>query len=155
MLLCCDFLSSSILNRKNNMKKVIYFDSWAQGVPYVKNVDEVLSSKGIDTKFIHIESMIYKTIPAEIKKLVLCNKQEIREGISCFDISYYGKHIVDAFIAEKPDLVVMISLTHMENRIVTRYCQQNNIPIVYMMHGNLRTDRNEVEALILNQAKKS
>lgn len=117
--------------------KVIYFDSWAQGAKYYKELDLELSRNGCETKLLHIERLIGNSLPEQAKQLLKRNKNCIEHKIECEDASWDGDDYLKKILAEKPDAVVMLSITRIENRLVTRYCQIIGIPVYYMQHGSL------------------
>lgn len=133
--------------------KVIYFDSWTQGIPYVQPVEQVFNKYGVITKFVHIESIVGKTLPENFRAMLCGNLSGEISGITSYDSKFFGKNITDFIDIESPDAILMISLSHIENRIITRYCQRKNIPVYYMMHGNLRTEAEDIQNLVALQGK--
>lgn len=133
--------------------KVIYFDSWAQGAKYYKELDMELSRNGCETKLMHIERLIGNSLPEQAKQLLKRNKTCIEHNIECEDASWEDSDYLGKILQERPDAIVMLSISRIENRLITRLCHQHSIPIYYMQHGSLFVNRKSVELDISRTAK--
>ncbi len=118
------------------MKKILYFDSWTGGLEDFMYLDKYLS-KFFHTQMLHTESLIAPYLAKNIDTSWYKKQPEqIIGNVVAKDISAYkGWSIYKIFKHERPAVVVMLSLSHIQNRVVTVACQRLNIPVVFMMHG--------------------
>lgn len=135
--------------------KVLFFDAWTPGTKYFIDIDKILKLNSFETKLLHVESIIKNSLPENAKKVLSNKEKTIIDGIECIDVSFYDSSIKKALEIEKPDVVLMISISHFENRIVTRYCQLNNIPIIYFMHGVLYSNKEQLDNQISAQKNRN
>lgn len=121
------------------MKKIIYFDTWTQGISNYQYIDKSLNKK-YQTLLLHVESKIVPYFVSHIDaSWYKAEKEQTISGILCRDVSAYGRmNILEIIKKEAPDVVIMLAPSHIQNRIATVACKRLGIPIVYMMHGALR-----------------
>lgn len=124
--------------------KVAYFDYWTKGYINFKTFDEALKAQGAETVLLHIGSFRYEH-----------PKEEVIDGITCRDISYYNtKYVYEMLKQEKPDLVVSLNTTYLFDRALVLACRKLGIESVFMMHG-IRSFGKEGTAAYLNEVKKA
>jgi len=132
---------------------ILYFDSWAQGAKYYKELDVELCRRGCKTKLMHIESLISNSLPEQAKQVLKYTKTCFEHNIECEDATWEGDDYLEKILLERPDAIVMLSISRIENRLVTRLCHRHAIPIYYMQHGSLLVDRNSIESDITRIAR--
>ena len=136
------------------MKKIIYFDCWTQGVSNYEYIDIHLREK-YRTFLLHVESLIVPYFAPHIDtSWYRKDCEQTIGGIRCRDVSAYGGlKIAEILKQESPDLVIMLSLSHLHNRIMTAACKRLGIKVVYMMHGWVFSQ--EDNQLLVDDLKKS
>ena len=121
------------------MKKIIYFDCWTQALSNYECIDIHLREK-YRTFLLHSESLVVPYFASHVDtSWYRKDYEQTITGILCRDVSAYGGlKIAEILKQESPDIVVMITLSHIHNRIVTAACKRLGIKVVYMMHGAIR-----------------
>lgn len=122
------------------MNKVLFFDDWTSGWYTYSFLSEAYAAAGVEHFLVHIESHLRGSLPAGVESVLCGQKRCRRGGFECRDISLYGDDIVRCLEEENPDVVVMISHSHLSDRVMTRACQRMGIPIVFFMHGALLSE---------------
>jgi len=119
----------------NVVNKVLIFDIWTQGAKYTEALSRLMQSENINVKYVHIESRIRSGMPRHFRDL-LSPPGTSRIGTqNCIDIDEYSGSYLKCLEEERPDVVVLLSTSHMANRVMIRACQIHGIKSVYIMHG--------------------
>ena len=118
------------------MKKIIYFDSWTQGIQNYCYIDRLLRND-CQTLLLHAESLVVPYFAPHVDiSWYKAEKEQVISGIHCKDVSAYnGMTIMDILKTENPAVVVQLSVSHLQNRIVTAACKRLGIQVVFMLHG--------------------
>jgi hypothetical protein len=107
--------------------KVLFFDSWKGGLRSFLRLVPTFTENGIHSRLIHLGSWGNEDIII---------KDEIIEGLSVRDISYYtNNNFLNILKEEKPDLVIFLSTHTFAHRAFIRYCQFLNVPTINLYHG--------------------
>lgn len=120
--------------------KIAYFDYWTEGIQNFIPFDSELRNRGHETVLLHLGSF-YSVHP----------KEEVIEGITCRDISYYNTSMIYEMLEiEKPDIVIVLNTTKILDRVVTISCRELKIKSIYLMHGirDLGADNDQLVALM-------
>ncbi|MGL0957074.1 hypothetical protein [Vibrio vulnificus] len=115
----------------NKKYKIIGFDGWTGGARhYARFVNHTdMEQVSLDFKLIHLGSWGAQSN---------CPKQEIIDGVKCFDISYYGSRSYKKILEkEKPDLVIFLSTHVFDHRAMIKQCNKNNIKTLHIFPGLL------------------
>jgi len=107
--------------------KVLYFDYWLKGYKNFIQIDAHFKEKGINTKLFHIGSWRETT-------KILTNV----EGLDCYDIKFYNTNLVSKVIEyETPDIIVLLNISFLIDRVIIDTCKRKNIKVIYLAHGKL------------------
>lgn len=118
--------------------KVLAFDSWTPGSKYLSTLSRYLVEQGYPAiKLLHVESILKFSTPKSQSHVFINKDTAIVNGVECIDYSVYGGSIYDAIKAENPDVLLMLSVSHMANRVAVAACKRLGIPVYYIMHGEL------------------
>lgn len=110
--------------------KVLFFDSWKGGINSFLRLVPQFSKIGISSRLIHLGSWGNEDVII---------KDEMLNGLSIRDISFYkNSYLLDILKEEKPDVVIFLSTHTFAHRAVIRYCQLLNIPTILLYHGYVR-----------------
>lgn len=119
------------------MKKIYLFDSWSFGFKFFEYYLPYLKSAGYEVSMITMDSLQYECLDVE-KSIELRNyRDEIKDKIELIDISE-GDNIKK--LGEEiafPDIVLHLSLSHMENRLINAIFGRKKIKKIYVQHGNV------------------
>lgn len=108
--------------------KILFFDTWTKGIRNFSRLTDKLESKGCTYKLVHLESWDGVDVP----------KYQKIGKIDCYDISYYNStYIYSVLKQERPDVVLMLSLSYLLDRVITSMCNKLGIKIVYLAHGKI------------------
>lgn len=108
--------------------KILFFDAWTKGIRNFSRLTESLKKEGFDYKLFHLESWDGNSV---------AKVQEIN-GIRCFDISHYNtNYIYNVLKDEKPDIVLILSLSYILDRTIVSMCNHCGIKVVYLAHGKI------------------
>ena len=107
--------------------KILFIDVWTKGIKNFERLVPELKKRGnVGYKLLHFESWHAKGVPPI---------QEIK-GISCCDVaSYHTLNIYKILKKEKPDVVLVLSLSYIFDRTIISMCQHLNIKVYYLAHG--------------------
>lgn len=118
--------------------KILAFDSWTPGSKYLSTLSRYLVEQGYPAiKLLHVESILKFSTPKSQSHVFINKDTAIVNGVECIDYSVYGGSIYDAIKAENPDVLLMLSVSHMANRVAVAACKRLGIPVYYIMHGEL------------------
>ncbi|MEY8216226.1 MAG: polysialyltransferase family glycosyltransferase [Colwellia sp.] len=117
--------------------KVLMFDSWDVGLKYFDEFLEDIYFKDFEKTFLHMNSKIKDSLDVLVQQKLSTSKLDYINDVKSVDVEVYGSSVISALREEKPDFVIMLSITHFPNRLMVRACQKLNIPIFYMQHGVL------------------
>lgn len=107
--------------------KVLFFDTWTKGVRNFSRLVDALEKVNFQYKLVHLESW---GEPCEEYKMI--------GKIDCYDIAYYKtNYIYDILKKEKPDVVLVLSLSYLLDRTVVSMCNYLGIKVVYLAHGKI------------------
>ena len=125
-----------------HIKKIIYFDTRTQAVSHFERIDIHLREK-YRTFLLHVGSLVASYLASHVDtSWYRKDCEQTITGILCRDVSAYGGlKIAEILKQESPDLVIMLSLAHLQNRIMTAACKRLGIKVVLMMHGILRNQK--------------
>jgi len=122
--------------------KILYFDYWTGGIHNFTAIDKELKEQGHETLLFHIGSF-NESVP----------KEEIINGINCYDIAYYDTSFLYKALKEiKPDIVVSLNTTYIFDRVLIQSCHVLNIKTIFMMHG-IRATGDELQKAMIETEK--
>jgi hypothetical protein len=108
--------------------KIIFFDTWTKGIKHFSRLVPGIEKQGHSCKLIHLESW-----HGEIDR-----QQERIQNLDCIDISSYKTSFIYSLLKkEKPDMVLILSLSYLLDRTIVAMCQYLNIKVVYLAHGKI------------------
>lgn len=119
------------------MKKILFYDCFTKGVgPVISPINNILPKDKFQTKLLHFESIYDFRFPKYIKK----------EGLDCYDFSYYQTYNIKKILKEeKPDLVIFFDKRGLTDRAGVLAAKALNIKTLQIQHGSeapLSLDRN-------------
>lgn len=107
--------------------KILFFDTWTKGIRNFSRLVEPLERAGFQYKLVHLESWGEP-----------CEKIQKIGKIDCYDISYYKtNYIYDVLKMEKPNVVLILSLSYLLDRTVVSMCNNLGIKVAYLAHGKI------------------
>lgn len=117
------------------MRKVLFMDTWDKGYRNFTRLNKEFNNQGFETLFIHTGSFLSKSTYTE----------KIVEGLVIRDIRYYNTLKLRKVIQiEKPDVIIILNLSFVFDRVIIKIAKLMNIKSVFLAHGIL-TDPSNVE----------
>lgn len=106
--------------------KILYFDYWTKGLSHnILPLDKLLSKSGVDRIMVHLGSWRDSSV----------SNEEVIEGLKCRDIRCYGGSLRRMLMEERPDVVYVLNVGGVVDRLMNRICRNLHIRTVFMMHG--------------------
>lgn len=108
--------------------KLLFIDGWTKGIRNFSRLTPKLDERNVHYKLMHLESWGSDGV----------SPKQVINGIECYDISYYKtNYIYKVLKIEKPDVVLILSLSYLLDRTIVSMCNRLGIKIVYLSHGKL------------------
>jgi hypothetical protein len=113
------------------IKKIIGFDSWTGGSRHFARLIPALDARSMQLTLVHIGS--WGNEPG-------CSHENRMGGLLVRDIAFYGGDSIERILdIERPDAVVLLSVSTFAHRAFIRYCNQRSIPTLNLYHGMINT----------------
>lgn len=110
------------------MSKVLFMDTWDKGYRNFTRLNKEFNNQGFETLFIHTGSFLSK--PKYTEKVI--------EGLVMRDIKYYNTlKIKKAIQIEKPDVIIILNLSFVFDRLIINIAKSMNVKTVFLAHGKL------------------
>lgn len=106
---------------------IIFFDTWTKGIQNFLRIIPQLDMRGYNYKLVHLESWDYTETISEMINI---------KGIDCFDARYYRTiNIFKILKQERPDIILILSLSFFLDKLIVTICKKLDIKIIYLSHG--------------------
>ena len=114
-----------------SMLKILFVDTWTKGIHNILPVSQELARAGAHSLLVHRGSWGSETGRP---------KEEVLQGLLCRDIRYYDTNMIYGVLArERPDAVVLLTTTRIEDRATILAARALGIRSFFLMHGVVLT----------------
>lgn len=118
------------------MKKILFVDSWSVGIQIASPIIEALDREGgLDLTFVHFDHLIEKYSGEVFKKSIRESKIQNPNSLKVVDLVEYENSAVKFLQANRPDLLVFISIHNLEQRFFLNVAEKLKIKTILIMHG--------------------